>query len=105
MKEIPILQHFRDGSLHDMEYWVFDEATATVVIKFPTGVFRVIEAKDLLKFGEREIHTLAQHQIVVKNDILESAAKEFTSMIVEIINKKMWSGAMEGSDVLIIKKE
>lgn len=105
MKEIPIIQHFRDGSLQDMEYWVFDEATATAVIKFPTGVFRVVTAKDLIQFGERDIHTLARHKIVVKNEILEVAAKEFTSMIVEIINKKMWLGAMGRSDVLIIEKD
>ena len=66
MKEIPIIQHFCDGSLQDMEYWVFDEATATTVIKFPAGVFLVVTAKDLLQFGECDINTLAQHQIVVK---------------------------------------
>lgn len=30
LKEIPIVQHFRDGSLDNMKYWVFDEATTIV---------------------------------------------------------------------------
>ena len=105
MKEIPIIQHFHDGSLENMEYWVFDEATSTAVIKFPNGVHRLVEAKDLLKFGERDIHTLSRHQIICKQELLEAAAKEFTGMIVEIISKKMWLGAMGRSDMMLIEKD
>ena len=59
MKEIPIVQQFQDGSLDNMELWVFDEATSTTVIKFPTGTHRIVTAKDLLKFEEQDIHTLS----------------------------------------------
>ncbi|KAL7606254.1 hypothetical protein Lser_V15G18890 [Lactuca serriola] len=104
MNQIPIIQQPPDGSLLNMKYWVFDEATATAVIKLATGVIRLLEAKDLLKFGERDIRTLVKHQIVVNNDILEIAAKEFTGMVGEIINKRMWAGALGSSDVMIVDK-
>lgn len=105
MKQIPIIQNFRDRSLENMKYWVYDESTTSVVIKFPDGVFRMVDKKDFLQFGERDIHTLAQHQILVADEILEVAAKEFMGMIAEIIEKKMWLGAMARSDVLVIEKD
>ena len=74
-----------------MEYWDFDEAIATAVVKLPTSVIRLVEAKDLLQFSKRDIRTLARHQKnMVKDEILEIAAKEFTGMVTEIINKRMW---------------
>ena len=96
MTQIPIVNHFCDGSLSNMKYWVFYEATASAVIKFPDGVFRINDIKDLLQFGERDIDTLAQHQIICKHEILEAAAKEFTRMIKEIIEKIMWLVRWEG---------
>ncbi|CAI9294021.1 unnamed protein product [Lactuca saligna] len=105
MTQIPIVQHFCDGSLHNMEYWVFDEATATAVIKFPNGVFRIVDRKDLLQFGERDIHTSAQHRIIYKTELVEPVVKEFTSMIAEIIKKKMCPGVMGRSDMLVIEKD
>ena len=48
MHQILIVQQFHDGSLDNMEFWVYDEAIATAVIKFPEGVFHLVEAKDLL---------------------------------------------------------
>ena len=41
---------------------------------------------------------------MVKDYILEVVAKEFAGMVVEIINKKIWAGAMGSSDVLIVDK-
>ncbi|KAL7600832.1 hypothetical protein Lser_V15G23264 [Lactuca serriola] len=105
MTHIPIAKHFYDGSLDNMEFCVYDKATTTTVIKFPTDIFRLVEARDLLQFGERDIHTLARHQIVVKTEILESAAKEFTGTVAKSISKKMWLGAMGRSDVLTIEKD
>ncbi|CAI9285359.1 unnamed protein product [Lactuca saligna] len=54
-------KRFKDGSLHNMEYWAYDEATATAVMKFHQGVFHRVEAMHLLKFGEHDIRTLAEH--------------------------------------------
>lgn len=105
MKQIPIVQNCHDRSLRNMQYWVYDEATATAVIKFPDGVFGLVDKKDLLQFGELDIHTLAQLQIKFIDEILEVMAKEFTRMVAEIIEKKMWLEAMGRSDVLIVEKD
>ncbi|CAI9276901.1 unnamed protein product [Lactuca saligna] len=62
-KEIPIPHHFREGYLNNMELWAYDDETATAVIKFKDRehVLRLISAKDLLRFRERDIHTLSHH--------------------------------------------
>ncbi|CAI9299779.1 unnamed protein product [Lactuca saligna] len=93
-----------DDYMQNKEYWVFNEATATIVIKISAGIILLLEAKDLLQFGERDICTLARHQLVVNDEILEMATKEFTGMVSEIINKRMWAGALESSDVMIVDK-
>ncbi|CAI9259283.1 unnamed protein product [Lactuca saligna] len=68
LKEIPIPQHFHEGYLDHMEFWAFDEVTATTAIKFTDSdiVLHLVDAKDLLQFRERDIHTLNQHQIIYK---------------------------------------
>ena len=60
LKEIPIPQHFHDGYLDNMEFWAFDDETATTAIKFKgkEEVLRLVSAKDLLRFRERERFTL-----------------------------------------------
>ena len=88
-----------------MLYWVYDEATTSVVIKFKDGVFHMVDKRDLLQFGEKDIHTLATHQIICDQEILEPAAKEFTGMIAEIIDKGIWLGTMGRSDVLVVEKD
>ncbi|CAI9264703.1 unnamed protein product [Lactuca saligna] len=105
MKKIPIIKNFCDGSLCNMQYWVYDDATTTAIIKFKDGVFHLVDKKYLLQFGERDIHNLAAHQILCNQEIIKVAAKEFTSMIAKIIEKKMWLGAMGRSDVLVIEKD
>lgn len=105
MKEIHIVQQFRDGSLDNMEFQVFDEATATTVIKFPIDTHHIVTAKDHLKFGEQNIHNFSRHQIICKTELMEPADKEFTNMITTIIEKKMWLGAMGKSDVMLIEKD
>ena len=87
-----------------MECWVRNEATASAVIKFADGVFRVVDKKELSQFGERDIYTMAHHQIVCNREIFEVAVKEFTGMIVDIIEKKMWLGTMGRFDVLVIEQ-
>nr|KAJ0190498.1 hypothetical protein LSAT_V11C800415160 [Lactuca sativa] len=66
----------------------------SAVIRFPEGVFRIYDKKDLLQFGKWDIHYLAQHKIQVAEDIFEAAAKEYTSMTAEIIENEMWLRSM-----------
>ena len=79
-----------------MLYWVYDETTATAIIKFQDGCFLLFDKRDLLQFRKWDIHHLERHQIKLAKEIFESATKEYTSMVVEIITKEMWSGAMGG---------
>lgn len=104
VRRIPIVQNFRDGLIRSMLYWVYDETIASAIIKIPECVFRLYDKQDLLQFGKWDIHYLAQHQIQVAEDIFETTAKEYTSMIIVIIEKHMWLGSMGRSDVLIIEK-
>ncbi|XP_052622608.1 zinc finger BED domain-containing protein RICESLEEPER 2-like [Lactuca sativa] len=77
-----------------MEYWVFDESTAAVVIKLKHGCIFLYDKRDLLQFGRRDIHELSIHQIKVAEDICEPTAKDYTSMVALIIEKEIWNGAM-----------
>ena len=79
-----------------MEFWAFDEGIATAVIKFPDSIIHLVDAKDLLWFRERDIHTLASHQIYYKSELMEVASMEFTSMVAKIIEKRILMGAREG---------
>lgn len=84
---------------------MFDETTAFAVIKLEKGCIRLYDKRDLLQFGKWDIHQLSHHQIKVVEDLFEPAAKEFTAMVVEIIDKRMWNGAMGKSDVLVVDKD
>ena len=55
--------------------------------------------------GGGDIHHLSLHQIIVVEEIFEQATKEYTSMVAEIINKRMWNGAMGKADVMVVDKD
>ena len=38
-------------------------------------------------------------------DIFEHVAKEYTSMVADIIQKGMWFGSMEGTDMMLVDKD
>ncbi|KAL7604500.1 hypothetical protein Lser_V15G16719 [Lactuca serriola] len=105
-KEIPIPQHFHEGYLDNMEFWAYDDETATAAIKCKDQehVLRLISSKDLLRFRERDIQTLARHQIICRKYIMEAAAKEFTAMVDTIINGRMWMGSMGRLDLRLFEK-
>ena len=90
-----------------MEFWAYDDETATAAIKVKDReqVLRLISAKDLLRFRERDIRTLARHQIIYSKDVMEAAAKEFTVMVAIIINGRMWMGSMGRSDLKLFEKQ
>ena len=68
-KVVPISRPLPDGSLRTMKYWVYDDASATVVIKLAKNQIRVNNAQDLLMFRENDIKTLSRFQIIVLQDI------------------------------------
>nr|KAJ0226544.1 hypothetical protein LSAT_V11C100003850 [Lactuca sativa] len=105
-KDIPIPQHFQEGYLDNMEFWAYDDETATAAIKFKDQerVLRLINAKDLLRFRERDIRTLARHQIICRKEIMEAASKEYTAMVATIINGSLWMGSMGRSDLRLFEK-
>ncbi|KAL4573531.1 hypothetical protein LXL04_020341 [Taraxacum kok-saghyz] len=52
VKSVPISKRFPDGTLDAMQFRVYDEATSTVVIPMLKTQIRLVDPKDLLKFGE-----------------------------------------------------
>ena len=104
VKSVPISKPLSDGSLHIMQFWVYDEATSTVVIRMEKTQIRLIDLKDLLKFGEHDIKKLASKQIMTDNLIFEPAAKAFTLMGATIVDKRLWAGALEDADVHLVVK-
>ena len=105
VKQIPVLQSYPGGSLSSMEYWVFDETTTSVVIKLKNGCIRLYDRRDLFQFRRWDIHHLSLHQIIVAKEIFEQAAKEYMSMVAEIINKRMWNGAIGQAYVMVVDKD
>ncbi|CAI9279561.1 unnamed protein product [Lactuca saligna] len=103
-KRIPLPKRLPEGTLDSMQLWVYDEATATVVIKLKKNQFRIVDPKDLLKFGERDIHTLSNFQIIVENELFEAAAKAFTGMVATTTDKKLWAGTFDQGDVHLVEK-
>ena len=105
VKQIPVLQSYPDGSLSSMLYWVFDETTTSIVIKLKEGCIHLYDRRDLFQFRKWDIHHLSNFQIQVAKEIFESAAKEYTAMVAEIINKRMRNGAMGLDDIMIVDKD
>ncbi|XP_023738188.1 uncharacterized protein LOC111886186 [Lactuca sativa] len=73
-----------------MHFWVYDEATASAVIKLKKGQYRIVDPSGLLKFGERDIHTFSHFQLIVENEFFEAAGKSFTRMVATITEKKLF---------------
>ena len=87
-----------------MECWVFDEITSAAVIKLKNGCIRLYDRRDLLEFRTWDIRHLSNFQILVAEDAFEDAAKVYTTMVAEILNKRMWNGAMGQADVMVVNK-
>ena len=87
-----------------MELWVYDEATASLVIKLKKNQYRIVDPKDLLNFGEHDIQTLSNFQIIVEIKLFEAIAKAFTSMLATIIYKKLWERAFDQADIHLVEK-
>ena len=101
-KAIPIAKPLPDGSLRTIKYWVYDHNSLSAVIRIGKNQISVKSPKDLVMFRERDIKLLSRCQIYVLDHIFEEAAKEYTSMIVYIIQHEFWAGALDGMDVHIV---
>jgi len=78
-----------DGALRDFEFCVYDKDTSTMVIKLKKNQTRLVDPKDLLKFGKEDIYVLSRYQLIVEHVIFEAMLKTFTSMVATIIEKKI----------------
>nr|KAJ0225461.1 hypothetical protein LSAT_V11C100048600 [Lactuca sativa] len=78
--------------------------TATVVIKLKKNQFRIVDPKDLLKFGEHDIHTLSNFQTIIENELFEAVVKDFNGMVATIIDKKLWAGAFDQANLHLVEK-
>ena len=105
VKQIPVLQSYQDGSRSSMLYWVFDETTAFAVIKLKDGYIRLYDQRDLFQFRKWDIHHLIHHQIKVVEDIFEPSTKEYTFMVADIINKRIWNRETGQSEVMVVDKD
>ncbi|CAI9283745.1 unnamed protein product [Lactuca saligna] len=103
-KRIPLPKCLPGGTLDTIQLWVYYEATATMVIKLKKNHFRIVGPKDLLMFGEHDICTLSNFQIIVENELFEVAAKAFTGMVATIIDKKLWARAFDQADIHLVEK-
>jgi hypothetical protein len=104
LKRIPLSDAIPDGSLDKMQFWTYDNATATVIIRLDKGQIRLVDHRDLLKFGEKDIKTLSKFQIIADSDD-EVCAKQFTSMVASIIRTGYWAGGLQDADVNIMEEE
>ncbi|CAI9278995.1 unnamed protein product [Lactuca saligna] len=80
------------------------KAIPTVVTKLKKDQILLVDPRDLLKFGEHNIHTLSKHHLMVENEMFEVAANAFIGMITTIIDKRLWAGALADSDVHLVEK-
>ena len=87
-----------------MECWVFDEITSAAVIKLKDRCIHLYDCRDLLQFQKWDIHHLSNFQILVAEDIFEDAAKVYTTMVAEILYKRMWNGAMAQAGIMVVNK-
>ncbi|CAI9299407.1 unnamed protein product [Lactuca saligna] len=69
VKRIPITLRIHDATLNDLLYWVYDEAATSVVLKLKKDHIRLVDPRDLLKFGEHDIHILSRRQLMVENEM------------------------------------
>ncbi|CAI9302576.1 unnamed protein product [Lactuca saligna] len=99
-KRIPLPKHLPKGTLDTIEFWVYDEPSASL----KKNQFRIVGRKDLLKFGERDIHILSNFQIFIENELFEAVVKAFTGMVATIIDKKLWVREFDQENVHLIEK-
>ncbi|KAF5811385.1 hypothetical protein HanXRQr2_Chr04g0180811 [Helianthus annuus] len=90
-KIVPLLKDLPDNSLHQFEFWMCDPVSDQAVIVCDNEEFRVADVRDLMRFGEANIHLLGRSQIQ-SDPQYEVCTKSYTAGVAQIILLKMWSG-------------
>ncbi|MFS7963927.1 hypothetical protein Hanom_Chr08g00744111 [Helianthus anomalus] len=70
---------------------MYDPVSGQGVIVYENEEFRVAHVRDLMWFGENDIHLLGRSQIQ-SDPQYEVFAKAFIAGVAQIIQLKMWSG-------------
>ncbi|MFS8034980.1 hypothetical protein Hanom_Chr17g01587601 [Helianthus anomalus] len=86
---IPLLQDLPDNSLQDFMFWMYDLVSGQVVIFCKHDEYRVVDFRDLMRFGEKDIHLLGRSQIQ-SDPQYKICAKSFLARIAQIILFRMW---------------
>ena len=101
---IPLPEAMPDGTLDTLDFWVYDEETTTVVIQTSHRTFLLINPEDLLRFRQSAIARLAMTQLIVDKTLFEEAAKEWTSMVAQIMYNGIHAGPLYGTGVKLVIK-
>ena len=104
-KIIPIVKPLADGYLREAQFWIYDEASTTAVIRLPKTQIRLLEPKDLTMFRKKDINKLSTMQIMCPNPLFEEATKDYMTIIATILHNKIWVGALDGLDVQLVTIE
>ncbi|CAI9295619.1 unnamed protein product [Lactuca saligna] len=103
-KRISLPNRLLDGTLDSMQLWVYDDATASVVIKLKKNQYRIVDPKDLLNFCERDIQTFSNFQIIVEGELFEATVKAFIGVVATIIGRKLWAREFDMVDLHLVEK-
>ena len=104
LRKVPVPLRMEEGSLDKFKFWMYDDETNSVVIKSGHKTIRFADPKDLMRFGKRDLETLAANQIICPNDQYEWWTKEFTGMVRMLLEKGLWAGALADRDVHLMEK-
>ena len=66
--------------------------------------FCLINPKDLMCFKERDVLRLSLMNPIVNTEIFEAAAKEWISMVGELLDRGMHAGSLYGTGATIVMR-
>ena len=105
LKSIPLPNALPAGTLDTLQGWVYDTETTEVVIQTAFRNFRMANPKDLFRFTKQDILKLSMEKLHVNNEIFEADAKEWTSMLLKIIDHGWYVGALYRTVKHLVIKE
>ena len=85
VKTIPLPPRYPEGVLSRLDFWTYDPATHSALIRTHNSSYRIMDARDLMRFGESDIIALSRSQILTESPLFEEDAKEFMVMVATII--------------------
>ena len=105
LKSIPLPDALPPGTLNTLKGWVYDIETTEVVIQTAFRNFRMANPKDLFRFSKQDIMKLSLKQLECDNDMFEADSKEWTSMLLRIIEHGWYAGVLYGTGKRLVIKE